>query len=118
MAEQGKGQNNAAGKQFVRFTRESGNRIAKAVRRVEKMPTPSVSDSTDCRDGAPVFFRVGTFTGSWSKASSRTVTIRGGTSTITAYNFFATLGSASGGPFSCAVLKGGTNWVVIAAECP
>lgn len=118
MAEGAAGNNQGAGKGFVRFTRESGARIAKAVRRVEQMPNSSTPVTNDHPMPTLVTFRVGTFTGSWSKSSSRTVTIQGSTSTLSAYNFFATLGSATGGPFNCAVIKGGTTWVVVAAECP
>lgn len=119
MAQEGKGQPSAAGKGFVRFTRESGARIAKAVRTVEGMTGPAVSPQGVHPEPTLVTFRMATFTGSWSKNSSRTVTITGSvTATCTAYNFFATLGSATGGPFKAAILKGGTNWVVIAAECP
>lgn len=119
MAQEGKGQPSAAGKGFVRFTRESGARIAKAVRTVERMSGPAVAPQGPHPEPALVTFRMATFTGSWSKNSSRTVTITGSvTQTASAYNFFATLGSATGGPFKCAILKGGTNWVVIAGECP
>ena len=119
MGQEGSGQPSGAGKGYVRFTRESGARIAKAVRTVEAMPTPSAGGmTTEHPMPTLVTFRVGTFTGSWAKSSSRTVTIQGTTNTLSASNFFATLGSATGGPFNCAVLKGGTTWVVIAAECP
>lgn len=119
MAQEGSGQPSPAGKGFVRFTRESGNRIAKAVRTVEQMTAPAVAPQGVHPEPALIAFRMATFTGQWSKNSSRTVTITGSvTATVSAYNFFATLGSATGGPFKAAVLKGGTNWVVIAAECP
>lgn len=119
MPQEGNGQPSGAGRGFVRFTRESGNRIAKAVRTVEGMTSPAVSPQGPHPEPSLVTFRMATFTGSWSKNSSRTVTITGSvTQTASAYNFFATLGSATGGPFKCAVIKGGTNWVVIAAECP
>lgn len=118
MAQEGAGQPSGAGKQYVRFTRESGARIAKAVRTVETMTDGPRAAPGVHPEPSLLQFRMGTFTGSWSKGSARVITLRGSTATFSGYNFFATLGSATGGPFSCAVLKGGTTWIVVAAECP
>ncbi len=67
---------------------------------------------------SPVF-RMGTFTGAWSKNSAKTVTFRGVTSTpntASATNLFAAVPApASSG--NCAIAKDGTAWYLIAAEC-
>lgn len=124
MAEQGasNGAGQAAGKSFVSFSRPAAQRIAKAVRTVEAgdrnqpgltfdHPMPSVSGKV---------FRVCTFTGTWSKGSSKTVTFKSTTSTpntAVAQNIFVSVGSTATGSKNCAIAKDGTAWYLIAAEC-
>jgi hypothetical protein len=62
-------------------------------------------------------FRVGTFTGSWSINTSKTVTLRGSTDTKSALNLFAGITSTSTQTKNCAIAKDGTAWYLIAAQC-
>jgi len=113
------GGSQAAGKSFVQFSRPAAQRIAKVVRTVEAgnrsqsgvvfdHPMPSATGK---------IFRVGTYTGEWSKATSRTVQFLANTSTVSAYNLFATVGNTSGSSTNCAIAKDGTAWYLIASEC-
>jgi hypothetical protein len=52
-----------------------------------------------------------TFSGAWSRGASRTVTLRGSTTTITATNLLLDVPSA--GNRNCAVAKDGTAWYLI-----
>ena len=70
---------------------------------------------------SPVF-RICTFTGAWSKASDKTVTFRGVTSTpntVSATNLFAAIAgvTATSTSRACAIARDGTAWYLIAAEC-
>ena len=124
MADQGanNGAGQAAGKSFVSFSRPAAQRIAKAVRTVEAgdrnqpgltfdHPMPSVSGKV---------FRVCTFTGTWSKGSSKTVTFKSTTTTpntAVAQNIFVTVGTTASAARNCAIAKDGTAWYLISAEC-
>lgn len=119
----GQGANNGAGQgagqRYVQFSRGAASRIAKAVRTVEAgdrsqpgivfdHPMPSVSGKV---------FRVGKYTGEWSKATSKTVEFLSSTATVSAYNLFATVGNTSSASTNCAIAKDGTAWYLIASEC-
>jgi hypothetical protein len=104
--------------QVVSFTRGAADRIAKVVRTVERGDT-SAEGLTFTRppggEGGKVF-RVCTFTGAWTKGSSKTVTFKYQSSTpntVSASNLFANV-PASG---DCAIARDGTAWFLIAAEC-
>lgn len=57
----------------------------------------------------------GTFTGSWTKGETATVTLAGGYQ-IVANNRFADISGGGGG--NCSVARVGMGWDLIAAECP
>jgi hypothetical protein len=108
-----------AGVEKVTFTRPAAERIAKAVRAVEQGDRGSQSLTFRRLGGALVgrHFRVATFTGAWSKNSSKTVTFKyGTTATATALNLFANI-AAPATTAHCAVHAEGTAWFLIAAEC-
>lgn len=100
----------------VAFTRPAAERIAKAVRTVE-------AGNRDCGpltfgarlDGQAKTFRVATFTGAWSIDSTKTVTMRGSTATLSAVNLFAAVSNTA--TKNCAIAKDGTAWYLIAAQC-
>lgn len=63
-----------------------------------------------------ITFRVGTATGAWSKATSKTVSLRADTNlTVTATNLFASVGKTAS--YNVAIARDGTAWYLIAAEC-
>jgi len=100
----------------ITFTRDSADRIAAAVRRVE------IGDRTQ---GGPTWdlpptpaskrvFRICTFTGAWSVNASKTVTFKNQTSTpntVSAVNLFYDLPSS--GTSDCAIAKDGTAWYLV-----
>ena len=63
-------------------------------------------------------FRIGTVTGSWSKTSSRTVSVISpyGSKDVQATNLFADITGGTS-TYSCAIARKGTAWYLIAAEC-
>jgi hypothetical protein len=102
----------------VSFTRPAAERIGKAVREVEAGDRDLGPIEWGPRGGAASgkVFRVCTFTGAWAINSSKTVTFRGVTSTVSATNLFAAI-PAQGSARNCAIAKDGTAWYLIAAEC-
>jgi hypothetical protein len=110
-----------AGSEFVKFSRQSAQRIAKAVRTVEggNRDQPGIVFDHPLPSSNAKVFRVCTFTGAWSIGSSKTVTFRGVTSTpntAVAVNVFVSL-TAAASARNCAIAKDGTAWYLIAAEC-
>ncbi len=112
-----------AGNQFVKFSRQSAQRIAKAVRTVEggNRDQPGIFFDHPLPGGAKVF-RVATFTGAWSINAEKTVTFRNQTATpntAAAMNLFAAItGTTATSSFrNCAIAKDGTAWYLIAAQC-
>ena len=103
----------------TQFTRESAERIANVVRAAELGAAPARPlnfERVDVVRKSKVF-RVGTYSGAWSKNTDKTVTFRGITATpntVSASNIFANITAASG---NCAIAKDGTAWFLIAAEC-
>lgn len=90
MASQGasNGAGQGAGQSFVKFSRASAQRIAKAVRTVEAgdRSQPALTfDHPMPPDAAKL--RVATFTGSWGTGTWKTVTLLGSTTTATVYNW-------------------------------
>lgn len=64
-------------------------------------------------------FRICTFTGSWSKDATKTVTLKYNATTpntFVARNLFAAIGSSTA-TRNCAIAREGTAWYLIAAEC-
>lgn len=107
----------------ITFTRDSADRIAAAVRKVEIGDRTQTGPAWDVVDtpGSRRLFRVCTFTGAWSIGASKTVTFKGVTSTpntVVAVNLFAAVGNtASAIQRDCAIAKDGTSWYLIAAVC-
>jgi hypothetical protein len=90
MAAQGanNGASQGASEQFVKFSRQSAMRIARAVRAVEqgdRSQSPLVFEHPVPSGG--VVLKVGTFTGSWQKGAWKTVTLQGSTATASVYNW-------------------------------
>ena len=111
-----------AGKSFVSFSRPAAQRIAKAVRVIEagNRSQPGLTFDHPMPGGGGKVFRVCTFTGTWSKNSSKTVTFKSTTSTpntAVAHNIFVAVGTTATGTRNCAIAKDGTAWYLISAEC-
>lgn len=87
----GQGANNGAGQaagnnQFVKFSRGAAQRIAKVVRTVEGGDRGQPGVTFDHPTfGSPL--RLATFTGAWETGTYKTVTLVGGTSTASVYNW-------------------------------
>ena len=101
----------------IAFTRASAERIAKAVRAVEGGNRDQAALVYGARPVADAVIRMATFTGSWSKDTARVVTLRNSTHTLTAQNVFGVAGSTSAGTWDCCVIREGTAWFAIQAEC-
>ena len=97
----------------TQFTRESAERIARVVRRVEAgtpqakpltfdLVMPSANRKT---------FRMATFSGAWARGGGKVVTFRGSTTTATATNLLLDVPSA--GTRNCAIAKDGTAWYLV-----
>ena len=107
----------------VQFTRDSAERIGRAVRAVEEQvpagaPLTFETITTSSSRQKPVF-RVCTFTGSWSKNAMKTVTLKYVTSTPNTFsvtNLFADVVSATA-VRNCGIARDGTAWFLVAAEC-
>ena len=114
MADQGasSGGSKKAGSQFVRFSRQSAQRIAKVVRTVEagdRAHNGIVFDHPIPSQGAAI--RSATFTGSWSIGSVMNITFKYRSGTANAYNDLMDLPTA--GTRNCIVGKEGTAWRLI-----
>jgi hypothetical protein len=110
-----------AGRRFVRFDRGSADRIAKAVVTVERMATPTTGLGFEhpISGTSGKVFRIGAYTGSWPKDTSKTITpIYGSTATVSAYNHFLSLdhGTCSSTVYKCAIAKDGTGWYLVQPE--
>lgn len=107
----------------VVFDEQSAARIAAAVKWVEQY---SLDESTDqnleddpSADSAARTVIRGQFTGEWAIRTDATVTFvadNGDASSKTAHNYFATVG-ADGETNNCCIIKVGSEWILIAAEC-
>lgn len=114
MADQGasSGGSKKAGSEFVRFSRQSAQRIAKVVRIVEagdRSHNGVVFDHPIPSQGAAI--RSATFTGSWSIGSVKNITFKYRSGTANAYNDLIDLPTA--GARNCIVGKEGTAWRLI-----
>ena len=105
----------AAGNQYVKFTRQSAQRIADAVRTVEggNRDQPGVVFDHPL-PGAAKVFKVATFTGSWAIGSTKTVTFKNQTNTpntAVAVNLYCGMNPTATCDISIA--KSGTAWYVL-----
>ena len=96
----------------ITFTRDSADRIAATVRRVEIGDRTQSGPTWDTppTPGRKVF-RVCTFTGAWSINASKTVTFRGVTATVSAINLVCGLNPS--GSCDVSIAKDGTAWYLI-----
>jgi hypothetical protein len=106
-----------AGNQFVKFSRQSAQRIAKAVRTVEggNRDQPGIVFDHPTPSSNAKVFRIGTFTGSWSIGATKTVTFKYATNTpntAVATNLFFPF-PAPASATDCAIAKEGTAWYLI-----
>ena len=111
-----------AGKNYIRFDRGSGQRIAAAVLQVERgnRDQPPIRFQPAGESAGPKQIRMGTFTGAWSLNANNTVTFRTTTSTpntAVAVNIFAAIGTSATSPRNCAIAKDGTAWYLLSAQC-
>jgi hypothetical protein len=110
------GEGKAAGQSYVTFSRGAAQRIAKTVRTVEAgdRNQPGLRFDHPQFGASGKFFRVCTYTGSWSVGSSKTVTFKYQTATpntaVATNLFFPVTGTASA---DCAIAKDGTAWFLI-----
>jgi hypothetical protein len=113
----GNGPKQGAGNQFVKFSRQSAQRIAKAVRTVEggNRDQPGITFDHPTPSNNAKVFRIGTFTGSWSIGATQTVTFQYATNTpntAAAQNVFVALPDR--GNSNCGIAKDGTAWHLVA----
>lgn len=99
----------------ITFTRDSADRIAAAVRRVEIGDRTQSGPTWDVVDtpGSRRVFRICTFTGSWSIGASKTVEVKGSTATVSAVNLFFPIASGPSSDTDCAIAKDGTAWYLV-----
>jgi hypothetical protein len=107
----------------VVFTKQAADRIASAVRTVERGSGTVGAGHWGYRADEGDFFKLGRTNSSWGKGASKTITIYSGTplsetpvtptETVTAYNKFADISANRW--VMLGQLNG--NWYVIAAEC-
>jgi hypothetical protein len=98
----------------TQFDLASAARVARVVRTVEDTgPRAKPLTFESFQQGQRKTFRIGSFSGAWSKDATKTVTLRDTTATVAVVNLFAAV-PASG---SCAIARDGTAWYLVAAEC-
>lgn len=107
-----------AGNEFVKFSRGSAQRIAKAVRTVEggNRDQPGITFDHPTPSNNAKVFRVATFTGSWSINATKTVTFKNQTNTpntASVTNLFFPVTSTAAGNTDCGIAKDGTAWYLI-----
>ena len=103
----------AAGRQFVSFTRPAAQRIARVVRTVEagNRTQPGVEYDHPIYGGSPATIRTATFTGSWSIGSTKNVMFKYISGTANATNDLMNLPSA--GTRNCVIGREGTAWRLV-----
>lgn len=118
------GPKQGAGDQFVKFSRQSAQRIAKAVRTVEagSRGQPGVEFEHPMPQ-LPVF-RICTFTGAWNRGTAHVTTLYEVTTspnTVVATNIFVDVATCnttnSATTAACAIAKYAGAWYLIAAGC-
>ena len=97
----------------ITFTRDSADRIAAAVRRVEIGDRTQSGPTWDLppTPASKRVFRICTFTGEWSINASKTVTFRGSTATVSAINLVCGLNPS--GSCDVSIAKDGTAWYLV-----
>jgi hypothetical protein len=106
--------------QVVSFTRGAADRIAKAVRTVERGDTSAegLRFVRPAGDGSGAkAFRICTFTGSWDIDAAKTVTFKNQTTTpntVSAVNLFWPV--PDGEERDCAIGKDGTAWFLLVPQ--
>lgn len=109
------GASQAAGSKSVTFTRQSAQRIAKAVRAIEGGNRDQAGIVFDHpQTGFGKLFRMATFTGSWSIDSTKVVTFKHQTTTpntTSVVNELINLPDA--GTRNCAIAKEGASWYLV-----
>lgn len=99
----------------VAFTPESAQRIARAVKTVERGSHDMAGTQVKPQVGDDALVR-GTFSGSWGKGATKTVTDSERPSvTYEAKNYFASLTGATQKKCCLGYVAG--EWILIAAEC-
>lgn len=109
----------------VNFTRPAAERISRVVRQVEAGDRSGSALEWDRPwDSFParVTLRMCTFTGTWNKNTSKTVTFKyvaNTPNTAAVSNLFANVEIATSvtAARNCAIAREGTAWFLIAAEC-
>lgn len=112
--------------QGFRFGPVLTDKVISVVKRVEDMPyrygnasIPTRFEDDGFGGGGGSSFRICTFTGSWSKSATKSVTFKYQTTTpntVAATNLFADI-SVDCGERDCAIARDGTAWFLISAEC-
>jgi hypothetical protein len=100
----------------VVFTKQAADRIASAVRTVERGGGIGGAGHWGYRADEVDPIKRGTFTAPWNKGA--TVTVRDPTDSAVTYqvkNYFANVTGT--GAKSCAIARVGDEWILIAAEC-
>lgn len=111
-----------AGHQPVSFTLQDAQRINNVVGSVERSRRSSTGESVSrlprsAGGGGGTIF-LGTFSGSWLKGDSKTITLTVSTTTVNAVNHFASISMRSHGRIrNCAVAIAGGQYILLAAEC-
>ncbi len=108
-----------AGDRFVKFSRQSAQRIAKAVRVIEAGDRVGGGIAYDHHILPSKMFRIAVFTAAWSKNAQQTVTFKYQTNTpntAVATNVFVDI-AAGASSRNCAIAREGTAWYLISAEC-
>jgi len=123
MSSQGAGNNGgqAAGRQFVSFTRPAAQRIAKVVRTVEagNRTQPGVVFDHSMPAASFKVIRRATFSGAWGVNSTAVVTfVQAPTATVNATNLTWPLGGCTQSTTTCIVGKEGTSWWLITPSLP
>lgn len=97
--------------------------VQRTISRVDAMPSMSAVTAGRIEQAGqiqtPQIFRIGTATGSWSKAATNTVSWSPGsgvTATSTATNLFANI-TGTTAAYNVAIARAGNTWYLVAAEC-
>jgi len=109
----------AGNNRYVKFTRQAGQRIAKAVQAVEdgnRDQGPLAFGFRGVGGVSGKVFRVCTYTGSWSIGSDKVVAFKyqsATPNTVSATNLFFPITNAAAGSRDCAIAKDGTAWFLV-----
>jgi hypothetical protein len=109
----------------VDFTRSAADRIARAVRVIERGNRDESPLDLGFVETPAKVFRMARFTGDWAINTFKEVEFWNSTATIRANNVFVTITVATATstattaaiPRPCAIAKDGSAWYLIAARC-